>query len=196
MKRSLINVAVALITLALGLWVASLTHSMFGREECIEIPQQELLSVPSCVEERTPDEFSAFWGEFQSAVHEEDKRKLFSMLRKCSFDWAPLEGFNLVKPLEHDSYRAPSQLETPFEVKPTVLHNWGQDLRFISYDAFLANYDIIFSQSMRLRLLRTEPDGPSAGCDRAIIWRGERLNRLCFDRDATGFKFSGLRGEP
>jgi hypothetical protein len=173
MKRKLINVAVVLITFALGVWVASLAHSMLGPDQNIEIPQQQLLAVSSCVEERTPDEFSTFWHEFHGPVRREDKRKLFSMMQKCSVYWTPLSG-TLVKP-----GRVPSQLGTPFDVSPTFCSNRVQDLRFRT-KAFPANYDTIFSESIRGRFLRSEP-GPSAECDRAIIWRDHPLSHLCFN---------------
>lgn len=198
MNRKLTKVVVALITLALGVWVASLGYLMRERDHSIEIPQQQLLpSLSSCVEEQTPDEFSTFWLEFRSAVQREDKRKLFSLTRKCSFVWEPFSGrLTLVKPLETDSRYVPFQLGTPFEVRPTLLANWGNDLRFGTYDNFLANYEMIFSEKIRLHFLRSKP-GPSTECENAISWREEVLSHLCFDRAAaTGFKFSGLKFEP
>jgi hypothetical protein len=193
MKHKLINVTVALMTFGLGVAVASLAYSTLRRDQYIEIPQQRLRS-ESCLEEETPKEFSAFWLEFRSALQHEDKPKLFSMTRKCGFDWQPFAGRPLVKPLEDDSGYVPSQLRAPFEVSTTS--SWGPNLRFGTYENFLENYEIIFSKSIRLRLLQSDP-GPSTECQYAISWRERVLNHLCFERvDAMGFKFSGLTFEP
>lgn len=197
MKRKLTNVAVALVTFGLGVGVASLAYSMLGRDQNIEIPQQQFLPSAPCVEKETPQEFSAFWQEFRSAVERKDKPKLFLMTRKCSFDWEPFTGRpTLVKPLELDSGYVPAQLETPFEVNPTSTSSWGSDLRFGTYENFLANYDTIFSENISRRFLRNEP-GRSTECAYEISWRETVLNHLCFDKaGARGFKFSGLKFEP
>jgi hypothetical protein len=69
-------------------------------------------------------------------------------------------------------------------------------LKFATYSDFLANYEIIFSKSNRLRFLRGEP-GPNTECEYGISWREKALNHLCFDRvEASGYKFSGLKFEP
>jgi hypothetical protein len=196
MNWKLKNIAVALITFGLGVGLTSLLYLRFSRDQNSEIPEQAFLRPASCVEEETPQEFSAFWLEFRSAIQREDKPRLFSLIRKCSFDWLPFTGHNLIKPLEIDSGNVPSQLEAPFEVRPTSISRWGQDLRFGTYSDFLENYEIIFSESNRRRLLISEPSS-STECEYAISWREKVLNHLCFDKiGAKGFKFSGLVFEP
>jgi hypothetical protein len=196
MKRKLTNIAVALVTFGLGVGLVSLLYSTVDSVHRSQIPRQHLITEIPCAEEETAQEFSAFWLEFRSAVQREDKLKLFSMIRKCSFDWSPFKGENLRKPLEINSGYLHSLLEFPFEVRPTSISTWGQDLRFRPYSDFLANYKIVFSESNRRRLLRIQP-ASSTECEYAVSWREKVLYHLCFDKiDASGYKFSGLRFEP
>ncbi len=190
MKRKLIYIAVALVTFALGVWVVSIVSN----DQRNEIRQQELILVLNCVEKRTPSEFSAFWLEFRGAVEREDKQRLFSMMQRCNFNWAPFKG-TLAKPVPVSTGLVNAELLTPFEIKSTLPVDWGSHLAFLTYDDFLANYDVIFSESLRQRFVESEP-GPGDACDYAITWRQKVLNHLCFEKSATGYKFSGFVFEP
>ena len=161
-----------------------------------EIPQQELLAEAPCSEQaETSQVFSEFWREFRRAVERQDKAKLFLMTRKCNFDWSPFSGPPLMRPLEIRKPRLPIQY-TLLEIDRALSSDHGEGLVFATYNEFLANYEIIFSQSNRLRFLEREP-GRTSECENAISWRAKALNHLCFDRvEASGYKFSGIRYDP
>jgi hypothetical protein len=196
MNRKLTSIAVALVTCGLSVALVTLLHSMAADVNSRDIPQQQLIAEIPCFEEETAREFSAFWWEFRSAVEREDKTKLFSMTRKCNFDWSPFRGEHLIRPLEINLGYSPSQLEAAFEVRRTLTSGWGHGLRFGANSDFLANYQVIFSNSNRLHFTKGQP-GPSTECEYAISWRERALNHLCFDRVGTsGYKFSGLIFEP
>jgi hypothetical protein len=159
----------------------------------VAIPAIQLHTQNSCLEAETSPELSTFFAEFRDALKKGDTHKLFTMTRRCNFDW--YADVQLSHPLLYEEVLVPSQLETPFEVKPILRVPWGQRLVFESENDFSLNAQVIFSQSITRRLLRDDPQA-STECEYAVSWRERVLNHLCFERDSSGFKFIGLRTEP
>ena len=197
MNRKLTRIAVMVVTFGLGVALVSFLRSKVDDLRNGQIPQQELRAEVPCFEQaQTPQEFSKFWLEFHGAVEREDKVKLFSMTRKCDFEWSPFIGPPLIRPLEVSKRHSPVQLDPAVEIGRTSSSDRGAELKFATYSDFLENYEIIFSKDIRLRFLRGEP-GPNSECEYGISWREKALNHLCFDRvEASGYKFSGLKFEP
>ncbi|HSE21668.1 MAG TPA: hypothetical protein VLB68_08405 [Pyrinomonadaceae bacterium] len=195
MKWKLVYVLVALMTFGLGVAVVSFTYSAIDHSSTDKIPGQAL-SEPPCNNEETASQFPAFWHDFRDAVQRDDKIKLFSMIEKCNFGWEPFDpDSGLRYPLEADYRYDPFPLESPFHLEG-ARSTWGGHLRFRTYEQFLANYDVIFSEGFKTRLVDSDPT-TSEECRYAISWEGEVLHHLCFeDNDGKGFKFTGLRFEP
>jgi hypothetical protein len=185
------------VTFVLGVALVSFLRSKVDYLRKGQIPPQELLAEAPCFEQaQTPQGFSKFWLEFRGAVEREDKVKLFSLTRKCDFEWSPFIGPPLIRSLEVSKRHSPVQLDPALEIGRTSSSDRGGDLKFATYSDFLANYEIIFSKSNRLRFLRGEPGQNTEG-EYGISWREKALNHLCFDRvEASGYKFSGLTFEP
>jgi len=92
---------------------------MVDNSDSGQIPQQELVAEVPCSEvEKTAKDFKNFWQDFRTAIEREDKAKLFSMTRRCSFDWSPFSEPYLNKPLEV-SKRHTFQLDPALEIGRT-----------------------------------------------------------------------------
>src|SRR6266516_1706153 len=85
MKRNLLRFAVALITV----FAAAVIFQIANRK--LQVKPTAVPPVASydskCTEAKTTNNFAQFLNQFRGAVDDQDKPKLFSMLRTCSFDW-------------------------------------------------------------------------------------------------------------
>jgi hypothetical protein len=193
MKRKLILIGVALGTFCAGLVVTRILSSAPMSPSSSAIPAIQLQDRASCVEAQTSAELSTFFSAFRDALKSKDTHKLFTMTRRCNFDW--YADLALSDPLQYQKRSVPSQLEPPFEVKPILRVSWGGSLVFESENDFALNTQVIFSPRVRRQLLLDHPR-PSTECEYAVSWRERVLNHLCFERESSGFKFIGLRIEP
>jgi hypothetical protein len=193
MTRKLILIGIGLVAFCVGLGVSRVLSPRLEFESNVTIPAIQLHTQKSCFEAETSPDLSTFFDELRDALKKEDTHRLFTMTRRCNFDW--YADAALSHPLLYEEVSVPSQLETPFEVKPILKVPWGQRLVFESENDFALNIRVIFSPGIMRRLLRDDPQA-STECEYAVSWRERVLNHLCFERDSSGFKFIGLRTEP
>jgi hypothetical protein len=193
MKCKFILIGVALGTFCVGLVVTRTLVLCTESPSSAAIPAIQLQDRASCVEAQTSAELSTFFSAFRDALKSNDTHRLFTMTRRCNFDW--YADLRLSHPVQYQERSAPSQLEPPFDVKPYLRLPWGQSLVFESENDFALNTQVIFSPRIKKHLLLDDPR-PSTECEYAVSWRERVLNHLCFERDSSGFKFIGLRIEP
>jgi hypothetical protein len=192
MKRKFILIGVALGTFCVGLVVTRTLVLSTESPSSAAIPAIQLQDRASCVEAQTSAELSTFFSAFRDALKSNDTHRLFTMTRRCNFDWyADLA----LSPAPISRTIRPFPLEPPFEVSPYLRVPWGQSLVFESENDFALNSQVIFAPRVRRHLLLDDPR-PSTECEYAVNWRERVLNHLCFERDSSGFKFIGLRIEP
>ena len=130
MKRKLILIGIGLGAFCVGLIVSRVLSLRFAFQPSVAIPAIQLHPKNSCLEAETSPELSRFFAEFRDALTKEDIHKLFTMTRRCNFDW--YADAALSHPLLYEEVLVPSQLETPFEP-------WGQRLVFESEKDFALN---------------------------------------------------------
>jgi len=193
MKRLLPLLAVLLLVLT-AVAALVIVDRRFDRK--ITAVSPVTLIGPTCVQPRTIDDFAVYWNQFQIALNDHDKSKLFSMMDTCTFYWDVLyEKEWLRQPvasLDYTPYQNPAGTDTLIRGARR-----GSNLVFETEDDFLDNYDVIFSAIITRHLLG---DTPAAARDGRfeIRWRlKDGLRTLSFDRlPNAGYKFTGLQWEP
>ena len=194
MRRNLPRFAVALIAVLAAVVIFQIVNRKL-RVSPTAVPPVDLYD-SKCTEAKTTNDFTQFWNRFRGAVNDQDKRKLFSMLRTCSFDWFVLnDNEQFRKPLAPTF--TPVSFPPPFQSQILVrTSRSGTSFVFQDADDFLANYAVIFSNRITRHILTDTPIETTDGTYE-IRWRNDGLRTLRFERIAdVGYKFAGLQWEP
>ena len=194
MRRHLARFAVALIAVL----AAAVMFQILNRKLQVNltaVPPVDLYD-SKCIEPKTTNDFAQFWNRFRGAVGDQDKSKLFSMLRTCSFDWFVLnDNEQFRKPLAPTF--TPVSFPPPFQSQ-TLIRTSRSGTSFVFQDAddFLANYAVIFSNRITRHILTDTPIETTDG-RYEIRWRDDGLRTLRFERiPEVGYKFGGLQWNP
>ncbi len=124
MQRRLIVIGVALATFSVGIVVTRILSLGLTSQSSIAIPAIQFQNHAPCIEAQTSSAFSKFFSEFRDALKSNDMHKLFTMTRRCNFDW--YADVALTHPLQYGETSVPSQLEPPFGNKPILRSPWAK----------------------------------------------------------------------
>lgn len=186
MRRIIRYSGALLFAILLASSVAALIYlrGVYGRNEDVSPVRLDRTLGSYCTESSTTNNFQEFWGQFREAVAVEDKDRLFSLTRKCAFQWwdpprLPLRSADCI----------------PGPIDCDLGYAGGRQI-FESQSDFDETYNRIFTKANRNRILNGTPWETGSGY--AISWETNYgTYSLKFDRvDGVGYKFSGLDWEP